>query len=217
MANYFPFYLNIEKRPILIFGGGSKAYEKIDRLLACGPTLTVAAEKVTPSIKRLGEQKRISLVRSDGSDAETLISRLRPMLVIVADVDEDKQMSIFRICRKKGIDVNTVDKKELSTFLLPAVIKRGHISVAVSTFGESPAAAKWLRDHIESSLPAALDGMMDHLGTLRQNLAAKAAGLKQSQFAAIYREFLDTALRENRLLSADEITQMMTKYIDAEA
>jgi siroheme synthase-like protein len=214
MANYFPFYLNVEKRPILIFGGGGKAYEKIEKLLPYGPSLTVAAEKVTPTIKRLGDSKKISLVRSNGTDAQALISRLSPMLVIIADVDEDKIESVFKVCRKNKVEVCTADRKEYSTFLFPSVIQRKNFSVAVSTFGASPAAAKWIRDQIERALPAAVDNMMEHFSTLRRRLAERGADLRSGPFATMYREFLDTALSENRMLTASEMADIMSKYIE---
>lgn len=214
MANYFPFYLNVEKRPILIFGGGGKAYEKIEKLLPYGPALTVAAERVTPTIKRLSEAKKISLVRSSGTDAQTLIARLSPMLVIIADADEDKIESIFKVCRKNKIEVHTVDRKEYSTFLFPSVIQRKNFSVAVSTFGASPAVAKWVRDQIEHALPAAVDNMMEHFVALRQKLTERGADLKSGPFATIYRELLDTALSENRMLTAGEMADIMAKYIE---
>ena len=213
MANYFPLYCNIEKRPILIFGGGSKAYEKISKLLPCNPALTVAAEKVTPTINRLAEMKQISLVRSNGSDAQALISRFHPMLVIIADVDDDKAASIFKVCRKNGTDVNTVGKPEFSTVLFPAVIQRSNLSIAVSTFGKSPAAAKWIRDHIERSLPAAVDGITEHFDSLRKKLTEKV-DFKPTQFSAIYQDILNTALSENRMLSAAEMAELVAKYVD---
>ena len=214
MAIYYPFYLNIEKRPILVFGGGSKAYEKIEKLLPYAPTLTVAAEKVTPTIKRYSEAKKLTLVRSNGSDAQALISRLHPILVIIADVDDGKIADIFNSCRKNNVDVYTVDKQNFSTFLFPSVIQRKNFSVAVSTFGTSPVAAKWVRDHIEKVLPVSIDGMLEHLSTLRQTLAERGADLKSGRFATMYREIVDTSLRESRMLNAVELGQIMAKYIN---
>ncbi len=214
MANYYPFYFDIKKRPILIFGGGSKAYEKIEKLLPCAPSLTVAAEKVTPTIKRYSEEKKLSLIRSNGSDAQELISRLHPLLVIIADVDDAKIADIFRTCRKNGVEVHTVDRQEFSTFLFPSVIRRKNFSVAVSTFGESPAAAKWVREYIERALPVSLDGMLEHFKTIRQTLAERGADLKSGRFATMYREIIDTSLQENRMLNAVEMGQLMAKYIN---
>ena len=214
MGNYLPICFDIENRPILIFGGGSHAYEKIEKLLPYNPALTVAAEKVTPTIKRYGEEKRISIVKSNGTGAGALISRLKPLFVIIADVEEEKIADIYKVCRKHGVQVNTPGRAEFSTFLFPAVIRRKNFSVAIAAFGASSAAAKWVKDYIEKSLPAATDSIIEHFGTFRQKLAEKGANLKTGKFATMYREFLDTALRENRMLTAGEMTEIMTKYIE---
>ena len=214
MANYLPLSFNIENRPILIFGGGSKAYEKIEKLLPYGPALTVAAEKVTPTIKQLGKEKKISVVRSNGSNAWALIARLKPLFVIIADVDVETIASIFKTCRKTNTEVHTVDQKDFCTFAFPSVIQKKNLSIAVSAYGASAEAAKWVIDHIEKALPSAIDSALEHLATFRLNLAEKASGLKSGKFATIYRDFLDTALRENRMLSAGEMAQLMAKHIE---
>ena len=214
MANYLPVSINIENRPILIFGGGSKAYEKIDMLLAYGADLTVAAEKVTPTIKELGKSKKISIVKSNGSNAKSLISRLQPVFVILADVEPETVAAVFHVCRKYGVDVHTVDYKDFCTFTFPSIIQRENISVAVSAYGASADAVKWVKERIEKVLPLAVDGMMGYFGALRRKMSEKGENLKSKKFVAMYREFLDTAMRENRMLTAGEMTQIMAKYID---
>ena len=214
MANYLPISINIENRPILIFGGGSKAYEKIEMLLAHGANLTVAAEKVTPSIKELGKSKKISIVKSNGSNAKSLISRLQPVFVILADVEPETIAAVFHVCRKQDVDVHTVDYKDFCTFTFPSVIQRDNISVAVSAYGASADAVKWVKERIEKVLPIAVDGMAGYFGALRQKMTEKSANLKSKKIVAMYREFLDTAMRENRVLTAGEMTQIMSKYID---
>ena len=214
MANYLPVFFNVENRPILIFGGGSKAYEKIEKLLPYGPDLTVAAEKVTPTIKQLGKEKKISIVKSSGSNAKSLISRLQPIFVIIADVEPEMIGSIFSICIKYDVNVHTVDQKDFCTFTFPSVIQRKNLSIAVFASEASPDVIKWILDRIEKTLPAAIDGMMEHFGALRQKLMERGANLKSGKFATMYREFLDAALRENRMLSTGEMSQIMTKYIN---
>lgn len=214
MANYLPLSFNIENRPILIFGGGSKAYEKIEKLLPYGPRLTVAAEKVIPVIKQLGKEKKISVVRSNGSNAWMLLARLKPVFVIIADVDAEAIASIFKTCRKNNTEVHTVDQKDFCTFHFPSVIQKKNLSIAVAATGASAEAARWVVNHIEKSLPAAIDSTLEHLAAFRLKLAEKSAGLKSSKFVTIYRDFLDTALRENRVLSAGEMAQLMAKHME---
>ncbi len=213
MSNYFPLCFQIEKRSILIFGGTNIAREKIEKLLPCGPAITVAAEKVTPTVKKLATDGKINLVRSNGSDAEVLISRYRPIFVIIADMDNDTATRLFKICRKNGVEVHTVGKPECSTFFFPSVIQRKNLSIAISSSGASPTAVQWVRHQIERTLPAAIDGMLENLDNLRKKLMEKV-DFNPSQFATIYSDLLNAALRENRVLSAGEMSQIMSKYID---
>jgi len=214
MANYLPVSLDVENRRILIFGGGGKVYERIEKLLGYAPALTVAAERVTPSIKRLGEEKKISIVRSDGANAGTLISRLHPVLVIVADVEEETAKAIFTLCKKSGTEVYTEGRREYSTVLFPSVIRRKNISVTVTAAGASPDAVKQLRDHIENALAAAIDGIPTYVDALRQKLSESGAMLKSGKFATMYREFLEAAMRANGAISADDVAQIMGRYVD---
>lgn len=213
MANYLPVSLDVENRRILIFGGGGKVYERIEKLLDYAPALTVAAERVTPSIKRLGEEKKISIVRSDGANADALISRLRPVLVIVSDVEAEKAKTIFTLCKKSGTEIYTEDRREYSTVLFPSVIRRKNISVTVTAAGASPDAVKQLRDYIENALTAVIDGVPEYVDALRRKLSEGGAMLKSGKFATMYREFLEAAMRANGAISADDMAQIMGKYV----
>ena len=107
-----------------------------------------------------------------------------------------------------------MDQKDFCTFAFPSVIQKKNLSIAVSASGASAEAAKWVIEHIEKSLPTAIDSTLEHFATFRQKLAEKASGIKSSKFVTIYRDFLDTALRENRMLSAGEMAQLMAKHIE---
>ena len=124
MAKYLPISLNLEKRSVLIFGGGSKAMEKIEKLFPYAPVLTVAASKVTPSIKQWKEENKLRLMKSDFTNIQSVLDSVNPKLVVIADVEEEKIPAVYKICIKNGIDVHTVDHKEYSTFLFPSVTKK---------------------------------------------------------------------------------------------
>ena len=91
---------------------------------------------------------------------EELLDTLSPALVVIARGDARNETWAC-LCRERGILVNVVDEPALCTFFVPAVIRRGDLTVAVSTGGASPAAAALLRRHIESSLPDATEVILD--------------------------------------------------------
>ncbi len=112
---------------------------------------------------------------------EELLDALAPALVVIARGDPRNETWAC-LCRSRGILVNVVDEPQLCTFYFPAVIRRGDLTVAISTGGASPAAAAVLRRHIESSLPDATEVILDwareeklrlrEMGILKQAVAA---------------------------------------------
>ena len=190
MAKYLPISLNIEKRGVLIFGGGNKAMEKIEKLLPCAPVLTVAASKVTPSIKQWKEENILRLLKSDFTNVQSLLDSVKPKLVVIADVEEEQIPSIYKTCIKNGIEVHTVDHKEYSTFLFSSAVKKE----AAPAPSFSPAQK------------------IEQLSALPKKLMQ--SDFNPKSFAAIYKSFLEAALKEIRLLSVDEMETLAQKYIN---
>ena len=197
MAKYLPISLNLEKRSVLIFGGGSKAMEKIEKLLPYAPVLTVAATKVTPSVKQWKEENKLRLVKSDFTNAQELIDSVKPKLVVIADAEEDMIPFLYKICVRNGIDVHTADRKEYSTFLFPTVVKKD----------VTPSAIQKVKD-----LPSYFSAASEQLASLPKKLMQTEFNPKT--FATIYKSFMEAALKENRLLSMEEMEALAQTYID---
>ena len=190
MAKYLPISLNIEKRGVLIFGGGSKAMEKIEKLVPYTPVLTVAASKVTPSIKQWKEENKLRLMKSDFTNIQAVLDSVKPKLVVIADVEEEQIPSVYKTCIKNGIDVHTVDRKEYSTFLFSSSAKK------------------------ESAPVSSVSPMqkLEQFAALPKKLIP--ADVNPKMFATIYKSFMEAALKENRLLSMDEMETLAQKYIN---
>ena len=198
MAKYLPISLNLEKRSVLIFGGGSKAMEKIEKLLPYAPVLTVAATKVTPTVKQWKEESKLRLVKSDFTNAQEVIDSVKPKLVVIADAEEESIPVLYKVCVRNGIDVHTVDHKAYSTFLFPAVAKKE----------PAPTTIQKMKDQIPSYFTAATE----QLSSLPKKLMQTEFNPKS--FATIYRSFMEAALKENRLLSVEEMEALAQTYIE---
>lgn len=199
MAKYLSVSLNLEKRSVLIFGGGSKAMEKIEKLFPCAPVLTVASSKVTPTIKQWKEENKIRLVKSDFTNVQSLLDSVKPKLVVIADAEPEKIPALYKICVQNGIDVHTVDHKEYSTLLFPAVKKEP---------APAPSAVQRMKE-----IPSHLSAASEQLASLPQKLISQTE-FNPKSFATIYKSFLEAALKENRLLSVDEMEALAQTYID---
>ncbi|MHB1444182.1 MAG: precorrin-2 dehydrogenase/sirohydrochlorin ferrochelatase family protein [Acidimicrobiales bacterium] len=198
MTAGYPVTLLVGGRPCLVVGAGRVAARKAVGLLDAGARVNMVAPQISPEAEVLaGSGLRIE--RRPYRSPEAVSYRL----VVTATGDPEVDETVFRDAEAAGVWVNAADDPGSCTFHLPAVARRGPVSVAVSTGGASPALASWLRDRIETELGAGPDieilaGLM---GEARADL--KAAG--RSTEAADWRGALDSDMLD--LIRAGQIDQ----------
>jgi precorrin-2 dehydrogenase/sirohydrochlorin ferrochelatase len=143
---YYPAVLNVRGRLCLVVGGGALAARKVKALAAAGARVTVVAPRVAPGWRR---PAGVALKRRAFRPGDL---RPRPWLVFAATDDEAVNARVSRLCAQRGIWVNVVDRPALCSFIVPAVARRGELSVAVSTGGASPALAGYVARKIRTFL-----------------------------------------------------------------
>lgn len=183
---YFPFFIDLAGQSGLIVGGGSVALRKIEKLLPFGPQLTVVA----PDIRReIADIPGLTLCRRPFGP-EDLTGRA---FVIAAAGERAVNRQVSALCRRRRIPVNVVDDKESSTFLFPALVKRGQLTVGISTSGSSPAAAICLKEQIGDLLPQRLEEILDFLAGQRRAAQARLSQLPQREalMKALFQACLD--------------------------
>lgn len=177
---YFPFFVDLEGREGLVVGGGAVALRKLQKLLPYGPRLTVAAPELLAEIEALP-----GLTRLRRSFAPAMLEGKG--FVIAATDDREVNREIAALCRERGIPVNAVDDKEQCTFLFPALVKRGDLTVGVSTAGASPSAAAWVRRRVSERLPEDFGELLDYLASLRPMVRKRvAAENRAAVFARLF-------------------------------
>ena len=163
---YFPFFIQLQDAPGLLVGGGTVALRKAEKLLPYGPSLTVVAPEIGPELAALpGLALEYRPFRPE--DVEGMA------FVIAAAGDRELNHRVARLCREKGVPVNVVDDREACSFLFPALVKRGELSVGISTGGSSPTAAVWLKEQIAALLPQGLEDILTWLEEQRPLLKAR--------------------------------------------
>lgn len=188
---YYPVMLNIEGKRCLVVGGGSVAHRKVLSLLECGAIVTVIAPEVNESILKLWEESRIRLIRRN-----YIKSDLRGYFIVVAASDDrDVNKLIAEEAGAEGVPVNVVDSRELSSFIMPSVIRRGDLTVAISTGGKSPLLSKMLRQKLEEILPAECERLLKKLEEARER--AKEKELPSQEKLKIYREIIENSELKN--------------------
>jgi uroporphyrin-III C-methyltransferase / precorrin-2 dehydrogenase / sirohydrochlorin ferrochelatase len=148
----FPIFLTLQDRPVLVVGGGEPAARKVELLLSAGARVTLIADKVAGEIAQLIAEARISWA-GRGFDDDDLAGAA---LVIVATDDEALAARVSHAAQQRSLPVNVVDRPRLSSFIMPAIVDRAPITIAISTGGSAPALARRIRAEIERALPAAI-------------------------------------------------------------
>ena len=162
--SFFPFFKEIAGASGLIIGGGRVAFRKVEKLLSYGPELTVIAPHILPEFQRLS----VKLIERDFHEND--LAKL-PQFVIAASDDRELNKRIALLCQAADIPVNVVDQPDCCTFLFPALVKKGDLSIGISTSGASPSAAVWLKEEIERLLPAHMEQSLEWLR--KRRIAAK--------------------------------------------
>ena len=200
---YFPFYIDIEKKDILVVGGGAVALRKVEKLLPYGAQLTIAAPEISPALQALAAenslpvwQKKAAPEMVDGFD-----------FVIAATDDPETNHALAARCRGQKIPVNVVDDKDYCSFLFPSLVQSGPLSVGISTGGASPTAAVWLRKQIEVWLPDALPEILRWMEQLRPLMFQTLSD--EPSRAKAYAALLNAALKKGRPLNDAETKEII--------
>lgn len=139
---YYPAFINLEGKRTIVIGGGRVALRKIRSLLRSGASVTVISPEVIPAIENLSDSKRIRLLKRNYRKGDLK----NAFLVIAASSSRELHKRIAGDF--KGL-LNVVDDPELCNFIVPSVIRRGPLTIAISTSGASPAMAKAIRKEME--------------------------------------------------------------------
>jgi precorrin-2 dehydrogenase / sirohydrochlorin ferrochelatase len=141
---FYPVYLNLKARRVVVIGGGEIAERKIESLLDAEASILVISPEVTPRIAFLSAQRRIEVVNRRYMPGDCASAAL----VLSATGDPEVSKAVYTEASALGVFINTADQPAQCSFIMPAVIRRGDIGVAISTSGTSPALAARLRRKI---------------------------------------------------------------------
>jgi siroheme synthase-like protein len=184
---YYPVFLEMKDRPCVVVGGGTVAERKVEGLLAAGARVTVISPELTPALVALKDEGRLHHVARSYR-----VGDLEGYEVsIVATDDGAVNAEVAREGRERHAWVNAVDDPPNCDFILPSVVRRGDIVVAVSTGGASPALARRLREELEAFLDEDYAPLAGLLQEVRQELRSRGVVLD----AEAWQRAIDGGLR----------------------
>ena len=148
---YFPLFMNLRQRPCLVVGGGGVAARKVALLLRAGARVTVISPEAHDEIGQWAERGELLWQARAFQAGDTAGFRL-----VIAATDEARlNEQVADEAEAAGILVNVVDQPDRCSFIMPSIINRDPVQIAVSTGGASPVLARLLRGRLESTIPAA--------------------------------------------------------------
>lgn len=196
----FPFFVELEGKEGLVAGGGRVALRKIEKLLPYGPRLTVVSPKFREEIRQLP-----GLTLLQGVFQENLLEG--KYFVIAATDDRELNRRISRLCQEKHILVNVADDREACGFVFPSLVKRGKLSVGISTQGASPSGAVCVKEHLDRWIPENFDQILEFLD--RKRPAVKKMIPEERRRAEIFSRMFDRCMEEGRALTEAEFHRLM--------
>ena len=171
-------------------GGGTVAERKVRSLLECGGSVVVISPRLTKGLCALKERGLIEHIKRGYREGDLKGA----FLVIGATNSTPLNRRVAKEAESLGVLLNVVDTPELCNFIVPSVVRRGGLTIAISTSGISPYSARWIRQKIESLLPEEFAKVLEIVGAVRKMVLK--GGLNNDKRLRIFERLLDSPLTD---------------------
>ena len=200
MARYYPVFLQLEARPCLIVGGGEVAERKMEGLLECNATVTVISPTATEGIRDRALRGELQWWAREYAQGD-----LKGVFLAIAATDHRTvNESIAQEAAREGVILNVVDVPKLCTFIAPAVVRRGEVTVALSTGGASPALARKIRESLEQNGALEYAYLAEILASARKELKRRGAEVHPDRWQRYITDDLVALVKAGRSEEAHE-------------
>ena len=185
---YYPIMVDLTDKEVLVVGGGSVAGRKIATLLEYGAVVSLVSRELSPEIKGYVESGRIRYLGEEFS----MVFLKEKFLVIAATDDAELNHRISQVAEEKGMLINAVDQPVDCNFIVPSIIKKGDLVVAVSTSGKSPALAKKIRKQLTEYFDDEYEPFLRMLGRIRSEVVS--SGSDPEENSRLFTRIIDSKL-----------------------
>jgi len=162
---YYPIFLDIENRPVVIIGGGNVCARKAETMMNYGARVTIVSPAFTDEIEQWARDGVLQIQRKKYEENDLDGANI----VIASTDDQSVNEQIAADCRRRRIPVNVVDVTPLCEFIVPAIVDKGSVHIAISTEGKSPALARTLKEELQRLVGPEYTEVNEVLGTLRDS------------------------------------------------
>jgi uroporphyrin-III C-methyltransferase / precorrin-2 dehydrogenase / sirohydrochlorin ferrochelatase len=209
-VDFLPIFVNIKQQPCLVVGGGAVAARKVSLVLKAGAKVTVVSPELARELSEMAEKGEITHQARDFEDTDIN----EPVLVIAATDNQAVNEKISQLAKARGIPVNVVDNPKLCSFIMPSIVDRSPVQIAISTGGASPVLARMIRTKLEGCIPAAYGRLAGLVDGFRDKVKAKFSNVEQRRI--FWESVLDGTVAD-RVFSGheDEARVELEKAVEA--
>jgi siroheme synthase-like protein len=195
----YPVFIQAKGRRVLVIGGGHVGAEKVRGLLAAEADITLVSPALIDELREHRDAGRITHV--ERAYAEPDLDGGWDWVMIATD-DGAINAEVAAACKRRGIWANAADDPANCDFILPAVVRKGKITLAASTAGASPALARRLREELDAYLTDDMPALADLLAEVRQDVRARGIRVENDTWQQAIDERLRVLLAQRKLEQA---------------
>lgn len=202
-SNFYPILVNLERFPCLIIGGGKVAYRKVLSLQEFNAKITVLSSRICKPLLELAENNKLKIIKKNYS--QEFIKGFK--LIFSATNNPEVNKRVRNDCTNEGILLNVADNPSLCDFILPANIKRGDLTISISSQGKAPFFTKEMKKKIDGFISPVYSDIIGMAGKFRKQLLTnnkvKSANTKVKMFKKFSSVNWEKILDENGEKSPD--------------
>ncbi|WP_028081352.1 siroheme synthase CysG [Solimonas soli] len=199
-AGYFPIFLRLHGEAVLLVGGGEVAARKLDLLLRAGARVQIVARALGAEVRAVVDAGRAEHI---GAAFEPALLQGRRLAIAATD-DHALNAAVAAAAERAGVPVNVVDDIALSRFIVPAIVDRSPLQIAISSGGAAPVLARRLRERVESWLPQGYGRLAAFMHARRAKVKSRETGGLPRR---IWEQFLDSPGAEAALRGEDQAAE----------
>jgi siroheme synthase-like protein len=206
---YYPVYLDLKGRDVLVVGGGAVAEGKALQLVEAGARVTVVSPQLSEALRAAADRGEITHI--DGSFAERDLNRM--FLVISATDDRKVNEKVAKAARERGALCNVVDQPDLCDFITPALVTRGGLQIGVSTGGGSPTLTQRVKREIAALIGEEYGVLLELAAEMRAEARGRVADFERRK--EVLRAFVESdALDMIRAGRLDEARALAGRFLE---
>jgi len=208
MNTYYPVYIELREQPCVVIGGGKIAEGKVEGLLAARASVTVISPELTPRLHELAEKNQISYFARAYQPGDLTGA----FLVICATDQAEINHQVWEEATGNRQLVNVVDDTPRCNFIAPSILRKGDLTIAISTSGKAPALAVRLKERLQRELGPEYERFLELAGELREPLAQHIPDFEARKalwYELVDSEILDVLARGDERAARDMISRMV--------